>query len=80
MAQTHKTVTRFVQADLLELVQWWRERKLRRVDSGGPRETERWTVHVDRQWIERIKQKAGAEGVPIMTVVDRAFRLYFEGR
>ena|SRR6266516_2618737 len=36
-----------IQGDLVELVQWWRERNLRRVDTGGPRATERWTVHVD---------------------------------
>jgi hypothetical protein len=69
-----------IQQDLLEVVAWWRERKLRRVDPGGPRDTERWTVHVDTRWIEAVKQEAAAEGVPIMTIVDRAFRQYFEGR
>jgi hypothetical protein len=69
-----------IQTDLVELVQWWRERKLARVHPGPPRDTERWTVHVDTRWIEAVKQEAAAEGVPIMTIVDRAFRQYFEGR
>jgi hypothetical protein len=69
-----------LEQDLLEVVAWWRERKLQRVDPGGPRDTERWTVHVDKRWIEAIKQEADAERVPIMEIVDRAFRRYFEGR
>src|ERR671934_283410 len=67
-----------IQQDLLEVVAWWRERKLQRVHPGPPRDTERWTVHVDKRWIEAVKQEADAEGVPIMTIVDRAFRQYFE--
>jgi hypothetical protein len=69
-----------IQQDLLEVAAWWRERKLQRVHPGPPRDTERWTVHVDTRWIEAVKQAAEAEGVPIMTIVDRAFRQYFEGR
>jgi hypothetical protein len=69
-----------IQQDLLEVVAWWHERKLQRVHPGPPRETERWTVHVDTRWIAAVKQEAEAEGVPIMTIVDRAFRRYFEGR
>src|SRR5262245_33273329 len=69
-----------IQQDLLEVVAWWRERKLQRVHPGPPRDTERWTVHVDTRWIAAVKQEAEAEGVPIMTIVDRAFRQYFEGR
>ncbi len=69
-----------VQQDLLEVVAWWRERKLQRVHPGPPRDTERWTVHVDKRWIEAVKQEADAERVPIMAIVDRAFRRYFEGR
>jgi hypothetical protein len=69
-----------IQQDLLEVVEWWRERKLQRVHPGPPRDTERWTVHVDTRWIAAVKQEAAAEGVPLMVVVDRAFRRYFEGR
>ncbi|MGH8068860.1 MAG: hypothetical protein ACRERE_27230 [Candidatus Entotheonellia bacterium] len=65
-----------MQIDLFEMVQWWRERKLRRVDPCGPRDTERWTVRIEHQWIERVKEEA--EGVPIMSIVNRALRQYFE--
>jgi hypothetical protein len=36
-------------------------------------------VHVDTRWIAALKQEAAAERVPIMEIVDRAFRQYFEG-
>jgi hypothetical protein len=68
-----------IKADLLEVVDWWRARKMRRVDPGGPKDTQRWTVHVDKRWIERVKEMAGAEGVSQAEIVDRAFRYYFEG-
>jgi hypothetical protein len=65
---------------LQELAQWWRERKLQRVSPSGPKSTERWTIHVERQWIDRVKDEAEVLGVPIMTVVNRALEQYFEGR
>jgi hypothetical protein len=69
-----------IKTDLLELVDWWRARKMRRVDSGTPRETQRWTVHVDKRWIDVVKVAADVEGVSQAEIVDRAFRQYFEGR
>jgi winged helix-turn-helix DNA-binding protein len=69
-----------IKADLLEVVQWWRSRKLQRVDPGGPRDTQRWTVHVDKRWIERVKEQAELEGVSQAAIVDRALRQYFEGK
>jgi len=63
----------------LEVAAWWRARKMRRVDPGGPRDTQRWTVHVDKRWIEQVKEMADAEGVSQAEVVDRAFRTFFEG-
>jgi AcrR family transcriptional regulator len=66
-----------MQQDLLEVVQWWRERKRQRVAPGGPTSTARWTVHIRTAWIAAVKQEAAAEGVPIMAIVDRAFRRYF---
>src|SRR3712207_1947273 len=39
-----------IKADLLEVAQWWRARKMRRVDPGGPREAQRQTWHVDTRW------------------------------
>jgi transcriptional regulator with XRE-family HTH domain len=66
-----------ITSDLLEIAAWWRARKMRRVDPGGPRETRRQTWHVDVQWIERVKEMAEAEGVPQSEIVDRAFRQFF---
>jgi hypothetical protein len=68
---------RAITNDLLEVAAWWRARKLRRVDTGGPRETQRWTVHVDVRWIERVKEMAEAEGVSQAEIVDRVFRQFF---
>ena len=69
-----------IKTDLLEVVHWWRARKMRRVDLGGPRNTQCWTVHVDKRWIEAVKEMAEAEGVSQAEVVDRALRQFFEGR
>jgi hypothetical protein len=70
---------RAISQDLLEVAAWWRSRKMRRVDPGGPRETRRQTWHVDVQWIERVKEQAEAEGVSQAEIVDRAFRAFFFG-
>jgi hypothetical protein len=66
-----------IKADLLEVAAWWRARKMRRVGPSGPRETRRWTVHIDKQWIDCVKEMAEAEGVPQPEIVDRAFRQCF---
>jgi Ribbon-helix-helix protein, copG family len=47
---------------------------------GGPRETQRWTVHVDKRWVEAVKEMADTEGISQAEIVDRAFKQYFEGR
>ena len=70
---------RAISQDLLEVAAWWRARKMRRVDLGGPRETRRQTWHVDVQWIERVKEQAEAEGVSQAEIVDRALRHFFVG-
>jgi hypothetical protein len=68
---------RDITTDLLEVAAWWRARKMRRVDPGGPRETRRQTWHVAVEWIERVKEQAEAEGVSQAAIVDRAFRHFF---
>jgi transcriptional regulator with XRE-family HTH domain len=68
---------RAITTDLLEVAAWWRARKLRRVDPGRPRATQRQTWHVDVEWIERVKEMAEAEGVSQAEIVDRAFRQFF---
>jgi hypothetical protein len=71
---------REITSDLLEVAAWWRARKMRRVDPGGPRETRRQTWHVGVEWIERVKETAEAEGVSQAEIVDRAFRHFFSDR
>jgi hypothetical protein len=70
---------RAISQDLLEVAAWWRSRKMRRVDPGGPRETRRQTWHVAVEWIERVREQAEAEGVSQAEIVDRAFRAFFFG-
>jgi hypothetical protein len=83
LAQVHTGVPpelQAIQQDLLEVARWWRERKLQQIHPGPPRQTKRWMVNVDTRWIEPVRQAAEAEGVDLMTIVDRAFPQYFEGR
>ncbi len=70
---------RAITTDLLEVAAWWRARKMRRVDPGGPRETRRQTWHVAVEWIDRVKEQAEAEGVSQAEIVDRALRHFFFG-
>jgi transcriptional regulator with XRE-family HTH domain len=65
--------------DLWELIIWWRLRK-QQVHRSTPRETQRYTSYVEKQWIERIKQEAEAESTTIAEIVNRAFRQYFARR
>jgi DNA-binding Lrp family transcriptional regulator len=67
-----------IKVDLLEVVEWWRARKMRRVDPRRPRTTQRQTWHVDVRWIEAVKEAADVEGVPQAEIIDRALRQYFE--
>jgi hypothetical protein len=66
-----------VRSDFWEMIGWWRDRRLKQVHASIPRDTVRQTYHVERRYIERIREEAEAEGVSIMEVVNRAFRGYF---
>ncbi len=67
--------------DLVEMVEWWRQRKkIARDYDGTPRQTQRMTYHVEPRYIELIVQYAKSEGVSITAVVNRAFRQFFEGK
>ena len=67
--------------DIMEMVEWWRQRKkIAQEYEGTPRQTQRMTYHVEPRFIELIKQFAKAEGVSVTDVVNRAFRQFFEGR
>lgn len=67
-----------VKSDFWEMIQWWRDRKLKVVTASTPRDTQRQTYHVERRYIELIKHESETEGVSITEVVNRALRLYFE--
>jgi hypothetical protein len=67
--------------DLLALVAWWRERQPQWIyPEGHPRATKRYTIHLETQWIDRLKAQAAAEGISISALANRALQAYFEGR
>jgi hypothetical protein len=66
--------------DLQELLAWWRKRKyLLNVANEAPAPTERWTLHIEKPFIERIKAEAEAEHVTVMEVINRIIRHYYAG-
>jgi hypothetical protein len=67
-----------VRADFWEIIGWWRERKMQRVYASTPRETQRQTYHVEKEYIRLIHREAEAKGVSITEVVNRAFKMYFD--
>jgi hypothetical protein len=67
-----------MQADLWEVVQWWRSRKLRQAQPRQARAMVRWTIHVDPQWKERVMELSDAQRVSLTDVMDDIFRHYFE--
>jgi Ribbon-helix-helix protein, copG family len=44
-----------------------------------PAPTERWTLHIERPFIARIKAEAEAEHVTVTEVINRIIRHYYEG-
>lgn len=67
-----------LKGDLIEMVTWWRERKLRQTQPRRERETVRWTIHIDRRWRDRIMELSDAQRTSIADVVDDLCRSYFE--
>ena len=68
-----------MKADLWEMVEWWRSRKLRSVQPRRERETVRWTVHIDPQLKEKILAESDARRLSLTDTVDLIVRQYFEG-
>ena len=68
-----------VRSDFWEMIGWWRDRRLKQINASTPRDTARQTYHVEKRYIELIREEAEAEGVSIMEVVNRALRAYFSG-
>jgi hypothetical protein len=67
-----------MKGDLMEMVTWWRERKLRQTQPRRQRDMVRWTIHIDRRWRDRIMEIANAQRTSIADVVDDICRSYFE--
>jgi hypothetical protein len=67
-----------MKGDLIEMVTWWRERKLRQTQPRRQRDMVRWTIHIDRRWRDRIMEIADAQRTSIADVVDDICRSYFE--
>jgi hypothetical protein len=65
-------------ADFHDMLAWWRRRKhLLAQANDAPAPTERWTLHIERPFIARIK--AEAEHVTVTEVINRIIRHYYEG-
>jgi hypothetical protein len=65
-------------ADFQEVLAWWRKRKhLLTKANESPAPTERWTLHIEKPFIERIKTEAEAEHVTVTEVINRIIRHYY---
>jgi hypothetical protein len=65
-------------ADFQEMLAWWRRRKhLLGQANEAPAPTERWTLHVEKPFIEKIKGEAEAEHVTVTEVINRIIRHYY---
>ena len=67
-------------ADFQEVLAWWRKRKhLLSAANESPASTERWTLHIEKPFIEKIKAEAEAEHVTVTEIINRIIRHYYEG-
>jgi hypothetical protein len=67
-------------ADFQEVLAWWRKRKhLLTKANESPAPTERWTLHIEKPFIEKIKVEAEVEHVTVTEVINRIIRHYYEG-
>jgi len=67
-------------ADFQEVLAWWRKRKhLLCASNESPAPTERWTLHIEKPFIERIKAEAESEHVTVTEVINRIIRHYYAG-
>jgi hypothetical protein len=67
-------------ADFREVLAWWRKRKhLLNAANESPAPTERWTLHIEKPFIEKIKAEAEAEHVTVTEVINRIIRHYYAG-
>ena len=62
-------------ADFQDMLAWWRKRKhLLSTANTAPAPTERWTLHIEKPFIEKIKAEAEAEHVTVTEVINRIIR------
>jgi hypothetical protein len=67
-------------ADFQEVLAWWRKRKhLLTKANESPAPTERWTLHIEKPFIERIKAEAKTEHVTVTAIINRIIRYYYAG-
>jgi predicted XRE-type DNA-binding protein len=67
-------------AEFQEVLAWWRRRKhLLSLANETPTDTERWTLHIERSFIAKIKAEAEAEHVTVTEVINRIIRHYYAG-
>jgi hypothetical protein len=67
-------------ADFQEVLAWWRKRKhLLIAANESPAPTERWTLHIEKPFIEKIKAEAEAEHVTVTELINRIIRHYYAG-
>lgn len=67
-------------ADFQEVLAWWRKRKhLLSKANESPALTERWTLHIEKPFIEKIKAEAEAEHVTVTETINRIIRHYYAG-
>jgi hypothetical protein len=67
-------------ADFQEVLAWWRKRKhLLSKANEAPAPTERWTLHIEKPFIEKIKAEAEAEHVTVTEIINRIIRHYYAG-
>jgi hypothetical protein len=67
-------------ADFQEVLGWWRKRRhLLSAANESPAPTERWTLHIEKPFIEKIKAEAEAEHVTVTEIINRIIRHYYAG-
>jgi hypothetical protein len=79
-ANVHMDIPLSDLADFQEVLAWWRKRRhLLSTANKSPSPTERWTLHIEKPFIEKIKAEAEAEHVTVTEIINRIIRHYYAG-
>jgi hypothetical protein len=65
---------------LLEMAEWWVQRKAAASPVGGHVETRRYTFHAEVSLIDLVQKEADAERCSYSEIINRALRQYFGGQ